>query len=841
MNDFSKSRKDERGVALLVAMFTLVLLSVIGLGLMYATNMETSINSNYRDKQSSIYAASAGLQEARDRIQPATHNIAAPTALPSLTAANVIYIINPKGGETVAPWDINNKYADTELCQEHILGLTGTPGVPCTTLPSGSAWYTVKDNSLSASAPWNLSPPTDMKWVRITLKSNNMTSVAANGDSSNGTQTCWDGQHQILLPPGYGPTCMTNHGIGTLALTNPGTGYTSPPTVTIGPPGAGGVQATGTVTGTSLLNGQVTSITVNTPGVGYSSAPTVTITGDGTGATASAVVALPGAPVTSLSLTPGNQCYSSPPPVSIIGGGGSGATATATLSTTQSCVVSWSITGSCSSSQGHNATVTGIGLTGGGGSGFSGSITVGSNGKVIVSSSMQNGGSGYTGAPTIPLTGLTGCTGPTATVIRGYPLQSLTLTSGGSDYTSAPAVSIGTGAGTSATPATATSTIGAIALGAGTVTSVNVLTTGSGYSTATVTLTGGGATVDATATAVLGTTYTLTGMTITNPGDGYVADPNVTLSGGGGAGATAVANVQRGTNYGSVYLMTSLAVSDTGARTMSQMEVTTPVLNLAFEGALVLDGPAPIIQNMPDSHPFEIHGSDANSCGETARPDGPAIGAYDDPENPTSPSSVSTIIGSIPSGRLGNYTGSGGTPSVQNVFGALGETMTTATGLKALIDAVRAAPGATTYPNDPGSINYGSAANPVINYVDGDLTVTGSKDGYGILVVTGTAVLSGNFSWHGIVLVVGDGIADYGGGGNGIIQGSMYVAKIWDNSVSKNLLTPLGSPSFNWNGGGGNGIYYDHCWANNMANKIPFVPPPTAKPLKVLSMRSLSY
>jgi len=89
MNEFSKRHKNERGVALLVAMFTLVLLSVIGLGLMYATNMETSINSNYRDKQASMYAASAGLQEARDRIQPATHNITAPTGLPSLTAANV--------------------------------------------------------------------------------------------------------------------------------------------------------------------------------------------------------------------------------------------------------------------------------------------------------------------------------------------------------------------------------------------------------------------------------------------------------------------------------------------------------------------------------------------------------------------------------------------------------------------------------------------------------------------------------------------------------------------------------------------------------------------------------
>src|ERR1041384_2495010 len=100
----------ERGVAMMVALFALLLLSVVGLGMMYSTNMETSINGNYRDKQTAIYGALAGLQEARDRIRPfdATQAIPAgriipPTALPTTTNGAVIYIINPKNGETVAP------------------------------------------------------------------------------------------------------------------------------------------------------------------------------------------------------------------------------------------------------------------------------------------------------------------------------------------------------------------------------------------------------------------------------------------------------------------------------------------------------------------------------------------------------------------------------------------------------------------------------------------------------------------------------------------------------------------------------------------------------------------
>src|SRR6185369_4093092 len=100
-------QRNERGVALFAVLFALLLLSVIGLGMMYSTNTETAINSNYKDAQVALYAAMAGLQEGRDRIQPTTGTIAPPTAMPTLGAANVVYIINPKNGETVAPWSTN--------------------------------------------------------------------------------------------------------------------------------------------------------------------------------------------------------------------------------------------------------------------------------------------------------------------------------------------------------------------------------------------------------------------------------------------------------------------------------------------------------------------------------------------------------------------------------------------------------------------------------------------------------------------------------------------------------------------------------------------------------------
>ena len=167
--------------------------------------------------------------------------------------------------------------------------------------------------------------------------------------------------------------------------------------------------------------------------------------------------------------------------------------------------------------------------------------------------------------------------------------------------------------------------------------------------------------------------------------------------------------------------------------------------------------------------------------------------------------------------------------------------MGTPAGLKALIDAIKVAPGANVYGNDPMSIDLGTMASPIISYVEGNLTLNGSDTGWGVLVVTGSLLMGGNFSWNGPIFVVGNGVADLGGGGTGTITGSVLVAKIWDNYTDQNLLDALGSPEVSWNGGGSNRIQYDHCYAENMMADIPFTPPPSTKPLKTLSFRILPY
>ncbi len=1034
----SHIRNGERGIALLIVLFALLLLTVIGLGMMYSTNMETSINSNYRDKQGAFYAAIAGLQEARDRIQPATHNIVAPTDLPSTSFANVIYIV--ANASTVKPWDPTNAYFDTELCQENILGLTHTAGIPCTAAPYGSSWYQAVNDSLASSTPWNLTNPLDLKWTRITLKGNNMTPVAVNGNSASSYQACWNGVNEMSTPTGYSTGCLPIGGVtsvtvvtsgsaytttpsvsfaggggtgaaataaltaettgyvASIAVTTGGSGYTSLPTVTVST--GTGTAATATAVfsagSTTVTGGTVASVTVTAGGSGYTTAPTVSFGGPGSGATAVAVLSSSGTTVTagyvsSITLTtggsaytsaptvsfsngnatatatlgttgsvksvalssPGTQCYSQASDVQIAfsGGGGSGASATATLETTRSCIYSWTApsspqcTNKLNAADGYSpidqkSTVTfndvgnksfsgtlyvraadekspssfsvenpGYDSSGYSAATFTSKLTLTSGnwpthagaqdcnnitatattGYRIASINVTSAGSGYTSTPTVSITGGVGSTSnPTATATRGFPVASITLTSGGNGYNTTPTVSFsgGNGSGAAATAAIVTNSttvypVASINVTAGgngyssapTVTlsggsgtgaagTANITTTGlTTYSIASITVNGGGTGYDpanpptvtisggggsgATATATISTmptgNYWVDHITVSTPGSGYTSNPTVTISGGGGSGATATAQISGGTKFGQVYLVTSFAQTHTGARSMLQTEVATPVLGFATGGALTLDGPNPVIDAMPNSNLFTITGADANSCHETQEADHPAIDGYDDPNATPPTNSVTTIVGSLP--RPDHYTGSGGTPSVQNGYAALGETMTTPTGLQSLLGAIyNAAPVASRYTTaTSGGFVPGSTTKSSITYVDGNLTLSGNPVGSGILVVTGTLTMTGNFTWQGLVFVVGDGIANMSGGGNANVTGSMIVSKIWDSYTTKNLLSSIGSPTFNWNGGGGNGIHYDHCYVTDLMTAVPFTPPPTTKPLKVLSFRILPY
>jgi len=122
---------------------------------------------------------------------------------------------------------------------------------------------------------------------------------------------------------GYGATGTASITgiVNSIAVTNGGTGY-SPGTTTVSITGGGGSGATASAI---IVGDAVVGITITNPGSGYTSAPSVNILG-GSGATATATFTRI---VTGVTITNGGVGYTSTPTVTFSGGGGSGALATA--------------------------------------------------------------------------------------------------------------------------------------------------------------------------------------------------------------------------------------------------------------------------------------------------------------------------------------------------------------------------------------------------------------------------------------------------------------------------------------------------------------------------------
>jgi Tfp pilus assembly protein PilX len=293
----------------------------------------------------------------------------------------------------------------------------------------------------------------------------------------------------------------------------------------------------------------------------------------------------------------------------------------------------------------------------------------------------------------------------------------------------------------------------------------------------------------------------------------------------GSSCASAGAALVPAQNYTPVYVLTALAVTPSGSRRMVQMDVATDTIP-NIPGAMVMDGDLPSF-TPGASNAFQACGADGVSCGGTATyppqngticpPHGnePAVGAYDIASNAL----VNNTL--IASGRSGNYTGS---PSnVANVGTALGAGgMNTVQGLTALVSQITAAASpANTYTNATGLTNPGTVSNPVINVVTGTLNMS-NLTGAGILLVEGDASFSGRPNYDGIILFIGTGNVSMSGGGNGVIDGAMLIANLYDSSGHLIPSGAPGAPILNFSGAGNMTIQYDSCWVAAMNQSSPY-------------------
>jgi Tfp pilus assembly protein PilX len=256
-----------------------------------------------------------------------------------------------------------------------------------------------------------------------------------------------------------------------------------------------------------------------------------------------------------------------------------------------------------------------------------------------------------------------------------------------------------------------------------------------------------------------------------------------------------------------VYVLTALAVTPSGTRRMVQTELAEDKFPFTSPSALTMDGTLDTFSGGP-SNQWGVNGNDAPGCGVAAvGPPVHAIGVLNTPD-----------IGIIDAGivRPNNIIGSGGAPDVANISSTLPPYLQSVSALQQLVSTLKIN---VTQPviNGPASglSNPGALGNEQIIYVNGDLTLSGNTQGYGVLVVTGTLNISGTVGWNGIVLVVGKGI--FNTSGTNQYNGAVVVANTVD--ALGNPLPTMGTSQVQVNGGGHGGFQYSS-GCINMANNL---------------------
>lgn len=314
----------------------------------------------------------------------------------------------------------------------------------------GPALYTASGLTIVYQFPYNLGIVpyiavflSDSSAIQVNIDTGATTVIGPAGTfAAIGLPACaqWESKYLLIAnTSGYWIwDGLALYGAGTLApdvtVTDGGSGYTSPPTVT-----AYGGSGMGALFSASVANGVVTGVTVNNAGTGYLLTDHVQLAFSGGGgdttATATAAVDNTTGGVTSVTITAGGSAYTSAAVVAFSGGGGSGATG-----------------------------------------------TVLGTGGVITGVSIINPGTGYTSAPTVAFTDTGGGTGATGVAeISPGQVTSITVTNQGTGFVGTPLVSIiGDG-------------VGATGVASGSPFTIAVTNNGAGYTWAEVVITGNNA------------------------------------------------------------------------------------------------------------------------------------------------------------------------------------------------------------------------------------------------------------------------------------------------------------------------------------------------------------
>jgi Tfp pilus assembly protein PilX len=144
----SVDRFDNRGVALVVTLLLLFLMSILGLAAVLSGSSDLLINGYYANYRASFYAADSGINIARQAMQTqlgaaySTATFSTPPIASALTlATNVQAYVNTHYGSSSSPYPLNAGGAAKSLQENFyisIVSLTPAPGTPIPTVVGGA-------------------------------------------------------------------------------------------------------------------------------------------------------------------------------------------------------------------------------------------------------------------------------------------------------------------------------------------------------------------------------------------------------------------------------------------------------------------------------------------------------------------------------------------------------------------------------------------------------------------------------------------------------------------------------------------------------------------------------
>jgi hypothetical protein len=182
------AHRAEAGIALLIALLVIVLLSAFAFSMVALTTSQLQLGKTIQTQTQVYYAALAGLEEARGRLEPAAPDALSGNSLP--TAVNqVAYLVNGAMQDPVQPTNPASPYYDIEYAREFSGGLTGASVLtPVSSDQPGAGTV--------SAIPY--------KWVRITLKTEYSSGqdVDQDGTLNNTLPVYWDGAHQNVTGTG---------------------------------------------------------------------------------------------------------------------------------------------------------------------------------------------------------------------------------------------------------------------------------------------------------------------------------------------------------------------------------------------------------------------------------------------------------------------------------------------------------------------------------------------------------------------------------------------------------------------------------------------------------------